>query len=209
MMLAWEQSTVERIDVALLGGGFNPIATQHQLMGELIWEELQMPTWMMPCYRHRFAKDSQLAESSHRWNMTSEVTMQFSFLTACDTEIFRQHNGAMTDTLQELSYIHPDIQFHIVIGMDNANVIKEKWFRGKYLIQEHPFIVFQRTGEEPKDNWFLEEPHRLLTFDHKISSTDIRNAIHDGNYDFAQKHLNPMVWDYIVAGHLYGYGEKP
>jgi hypothetical protein len=38
-----------------------------------------------------------------------------------------------------------------------------------------------------------------------MSSTEIRNAIRDGRHEFAKKHLDPIVWEYIITGRLYGY----
>lgn len=192
-------------EVALLGGGFNPIGLHHQKIAQTIWKEVQIPTWFMPCYHHRFAKDSELALSNHRWNMVTEVTGNTRYMKSCDWEMAHEHNGTMCETLQGLSESYPNIRFNIVIGMDNANVMTTKWAKGKYLIKENSFLVLQRTGEENQVDWFLEKPHRLLTFDCPTSSSEIRQAIAKGDYSFAQQHLHRRVWEYIVDGNLYGY----
>jgi len=192
-------------EVALLGGGFNPIGLHHQKIAQAIWREAQIPTWFMPCYNHRFTKDNELVPSSHRWNMVTEVTGDNKYMQSCDWEMAHEHNGAMYETLHGLSKSHPNTKFNIVIGMDNANVMTTEWARGVYLIKDHPFIVLQRTGEEAQVDWFLQKPHRLLSFDCPSSSSEIRQSIAEGNYAFAQRHLHRRVWEYIIAGRLYGY----
>ena len=198
-------------EVALLGGGFNPVGLHHQKIAQTIWREVKIPTWFMPCYSHRFAKHSELALSSHRWNMVTEVTGDNKYMRSCDWEMAHEHNGAMYETLQGLAKAHPNTRFNIVIGMDNANVMttdvdgEPGWARGEYLIKENSFLVLQRTGVETQVDWFLEEPHRLLTFDCPTSSSEIRQAIAAGDYAFAQQHLHRRVWEYIIAGSLYGY----
>ena len=197
---------MEKINVALFGGGFNPIANHHQLMAQEIWKKTGMNTWLMPCYDHLFAKNSLLIDSYHRWNMVTEVSHDFSYMTACSWEIDRHHNGTMFDTLSGLTGTYTHLNFHIVIGMDNANIIRTKWKMGQYLIETYPFIVMG-TKDQQEDDWFLQEPHRFIPFDYPVHSSAIRKAIEDGDHDFAKKHTHPSVWGYITSGRLYEYEE--
>jgi nicotinic acid mononucleotide adenylyltransferase len=113
----------------------------------------------------------------------------------------------MFETMEGLTKVYPEIDFHIVIGMDNANVIEAEWDRGEQLIQKYPFIVLQRPGVKAEVDWFAEDPHVYLTFRYAGSSESLRKAIRKGDYAFARRHLSSKVWDYIVAGKLYGYKE--
>jgi nicotinate (nicotinamide) nucleotide adenylyltransferase len=215
--------------IALYGGGFNPIGRHHEFAAILIHKSTGMRTWFMPCYDHLFSKDSELIEVKHRWNMVMEVTNQFpEQMMAFDFEMRQKHTGSMYETMEMLKPGNPDIDFHIVIGMDNANCIESDWDRGNLLIQEYPFIVMHRrmacpacrgnkiqcalcdeTGKiwlPPTTDWFKQEPHAELKLDYLISSSDIRKAIAEGRLDFARQHLNPMVWDYIETGNLFGLG---
>lgn len=159
-----------------------------------------MDVWLMPCHRHRF--DKHIQSDAHRWNMVNEVTGQYPWMVACDWEIAHQHNGSMFETLIGLEANYPHDRFHIVIGMDNANVI-DAWDRGKLLIDKNPFIVLSR-GESTTD-WHTKPPHRSIFADEiGESSTLIREAICRKNFDLASKHLNSRVWDYIRMGKLYG-----
>lgn len=195
--------------VAIFGGGFNPIGLHHEEMGNLIKWRMDMQTWFMPCYTHRFEKNDELIEAAHRWNMVTEVVAQSpGWLAACDWEIAHQHNGSMYETMQALTALHPDKEFHIVVGMDNANVVETEWDRGSLLIQRFPFIVFLRRGLKPKVDWFKQEPHTIIPFSDPSNSTAIRKAIREGKHRYARRHLNPRVWDYIQTGKFYGYHER-
>lgn len=195
----------EHKDVALLGGGCNPIGIHHQLIAQVVWLEWNLKTWVMPCYQHRFNKNSELIESAHRWNMVSEACEQYEYMEACDWELVHEHDGALYTTMEAMSKMYPEHRFHIIIGSDNANVMERSWYQGTKLIDIYPFIVMQRPGEPLSVDWPKSKPHKVMPFTYQMSSTDIRAAIRDGRYEFAKKHLDPRVWEYIIAGHLYGY----
>lgn len=192
-------------EVVILGGGCNPVGSHHAMMVIHLWHRLQIPTWLMPCYGHQFAKDSELIEASHRWNMVTEVVSEWSpdHLVACDWEIAHQHNGSMFEAMRGLTRDYPEVQFRIAIGMDNANKIDD-WDRGRFLIELFPFVIFERPGEKTAP-WCEKRPHEIISFDNPMSSSKIRSAIADGQYEFAERHLSRKVWDYIKAGKLYGY----
>jgi len=194
-------------NVALLGGGCDPISIHHEALVDAVVEHTGMPVWVMPCYGHLFDKGRRLTEVEHRWNMVVKSTAQQNkgLLIPFDWEIENSHTGSMYETITQLKLEYPDRLFHVVIGMDNANVIESKWDRGSLLIQENPFIVFEREGIKPEVSWFMQSPHRIYPMKCNLSSTAIRDAIKNGDYNFAQNHLNPAVWDYIQANKLYGY----
>lgn len=202
-----ESYIVAKIKIALFGGGFNPIALHHEQIAQLIWNRTGMRTWFMPCYQHKFGKDSELIGSGHRWNMVQEVTNQYSDqMLAFDWEIARHFDGSMWMAMDELERVNGDkYDFHIVIGMDNANIIKTEWQQGDFLIERFPFIVIERAGVERTANWFDEKHHTIIPFSERISSSEIRECVAAGKHNFAKRYLNPRVWDYIVAGQLYGY----
>jgi nicotinic acid mononucleotide adenylyltransferase len=166
-----------------------------------------MRTWFMPCHKHKFGKDSELIDSGHRWNMVQEVTNQYpDQMLAFDWEIARQFDGSMWTAMDELERNNGDqYDFHIVIGMDNANIVETKWHQGDFLVQRFPFIVIERAGVERSVKWIDEKQHTVIPFCQRISSSEIRECVAAGKHDFAKKHLNDRVWDYIMAGQLYGH----
>lgn len=191
--------------IALFGGGFNPIGLHHEQIAMLIYEKTGMKTWFMPCFDHQFDKDSELIDIKHRWNMVMGVANQFpDQMVAFDFEMRQKHTGSMFKTMEMLKPGNPDTDFHIVIGMDNANCIETDWDRGNLLIQQNPFIVLHRAGQSPTTDWFKKPPHMELNFSSWVSSSDIRNAVAEGNTSFARENLNYATWDYIKSENLFG-----
>ncbi len=193
-------------NVALFGGGFDPIGTHHVEMAEEVFRQTGMQTWMMPCWGHRFSKNDRLHPPHYRWAMVERAAADQGqgIIVPFDWEIKHKHTGSMYETMEKLKFRYPGVRFHIVIGMDNAEVIETKWDRGNLLIQENPFIVFNRPGPSTA-TWFNQEPHRLFEFEHSLSSTAIRDAIASGDYQFAKAHVTKSVWELIKEAFLYGY----
>lgn len=193
-------------EIALLGGSFDPISLHHEKICKTIFETTGMPTWVMPCWHHRFDKGTRLVKAKDRWEMVQLAADQkWEWMFPFGWEIALKHNGSMFQTIAKLKKVYPNHRFHIVIGMDNANVIEEQWNEGKTLIQENPFIVLERNGVIPATDWFTKSPHRVFPLDSDLSSTVIRDAIANGNYEFAKQHLALNVWKYIQEKGLYGY----
>jgi nicotinate (nicotinamide) nucleotide adenylyltransferase len=190
------------LNIALFGGGFDPISLHHEKIAETVKEKTGMSTWTMPCYGHLFSKDSRLESAEHRWNMVS-LTKDWrndDVIIPFDWEIKHKHTGSMFETIQSLKKEYKDITFHIVIGMDNANLIEEKWHHGSLLIKENPFIVFEREGS---DAALWTKQHKVYKMDYNLSSTEIRDAIKRQDFEFAEQHLNPAVFSYIKTNNLY------
>lgn len=193
------------LDIALFGGAFNPIGLHHEKIAELIKLNFGMNSWMMPCYNHMFAKNDCLVESFHRLSMIEKIQSKRAdgLISAFDWEIKTKHKGSMFETVQSLKQQMPEINFHIVVGMDNANILQSKWHKGKELVEQCSFVVIKRSGVNPSSDWIKE--HKLIEFESDSSSTIIRESIKVGDIQKAQSNLNSVVWDYIVQNELYGF----
>lgn len=199
MMSPLVRSTSEH--VALYGGAFDPFTIAHGSIVNRIWQ-LGYPVWVMPCWAHKFDKDPTPAK--HRWEMLIQAASECTNIIPVSWELDHQHSGSMYETLSALKAIHPDKVFHIVIGMDNANLI-HKWDRGEKLIAENPFIVLSRHGYDSLVTWPFQKPHEFIEFGASLSSTNVRKEIAAGNYAEASHMVPDLVWNYIVEHQLYGY----
>jgi nicotinate-nucleotide adenylyltransferase len=192
-----------KLDIAIIGGAFDPVGLNHEEMAQVVIANTGMNVWFMPCYKHLFGK--QPIDEIHRLNMLAYACWASIQMGYTNWEIRMKHTGSTYESMQGLKKEYSDYNFYLVIGMDNANVIEQKWDRGDKLIQEFPFIVFERQGIKPQTDWFQKEPHRVFAINNDISSTMIRDAIELGDYQKAQRYLNPRVWSHIVKHKLYGY----
>lgn len=226
------KATKTKSKVILFGSAFNPVGRHHEHSAVLLHQRTEHPVWWMPCYKHVFEKNSVLECDAHRWNMVKLVSDSYgSFLRACDFELITHSNGKMYDTLTGLREEHPDKEFILAIGMDNANVIRKPmddggWYRGEELIEENPFIVMSRritcpvchgravqcsyckeegtVWQQPTDDWFKREPHMELQFNYPCSSSALRKACEEGRLDFVRQHTHPLVFEYMQEAKLYG-----
>lgn len=190
-------------NVAIYGGGFDPPTLGHERCAEVVHAETGMPIWMMPCYEHLFSK--KLSDATDRLAMIGLLAKQHNFIVPCSHEIDVKHAGSMYETLTNLSKIHPDIRFHFIVGMDNANNIQQ-WHKWENLITEFSCFVVTRSGCPASSDWWQQPPHRSFVVDIDTSSTDVRVAIKNGQYDVAKQKVPSCIWDYIVEHKLYGYG---
>jgi nicotinate-nucleotide adenylyltransferase len=92
----------------------------------------------------------------------------------------------------------------MVIGSDNANVI-HKWINYEQLLEKVPFIVFERKGQELKEDtiWCLFDPHIFVKYlnQEEYSSTRVRSAIKNG--ESIKKYVPENVAKYIKKNKLY------
>lgn len=186
--------------IALFGGAFDPITVAHEQLAKMVYSSLGMEVWLMPCFDHVYGK--RMTAADYRWNMVQLVTQDSFFLKECNHEIRTQHEGSMYETLHALTDLYPGTLFHLVIGMDNANSI-HRWRKGELLVREYPCVVIGRKGYQSLTEWYLNPPHRFLPFNIELCASNIREAIESGKNDWAEKNLNPKVWEYIQTHKLY------
>lgn len=205
-MMSRSLSFITNNRVAIYGGGFDPITLAHENVARMVWAELGVPVWTMPCFGHLFGK--KLTPAYHRWAMLLMAAQErgHSFIVPCDWELRNQHSGSMFETLGALSRENPGKMFELVMGMDNANVI-HRWHRGEELVATYPCIVVGRGGIKPLTEWYLNPPHHFIPSKMDISATDIRQAVEKGDHEFAERHLRRDVWEYIKDYRLFGYKE--
>jgi len=198
--------------IGILGGAFDPITCAHMDMARVaatVFDEI----WMMPCGTH--AWDKEMAQGADRLRMIELATKLEPKIKPCRYELELGSSPYTYDIMWDLldRMKHLPVQLGIVIGMDNANKIKE-WYRYADLVNLVPFLVVKRKGVEATTNWFNEPPHQCLDIgDHPgtllqtnalavpVSSTLVRQTIQKGEDPRHLLHLD--VWDHIKAKGLY------
>lgn len=202
MIFRWGRSTVKaETDIAIFGGSFDPISLHHEGVARTI-SVLGYSVWFMPCYQHKYGKE--LAEPRHRLHMCRLVTNKVPNWHTSDFEIGNELTGYFYENLLYLKTAYPEYRFHPVIGTDNANDIAAgKWGRSKELIAENPMIVVERGDHPLQTDWCLKGDHKYFSHGVTGQARDIRDAIKEGDANFAIKRLDPDVWAYIQSEGLY------
>lgn len=199
----WQWAGFSMSDIILYGGAFDPVGRHHIRIANQAQQELGWPVWFMPCYAHRFEKDT--ASTEHRLNMIRIAITECPEAMIFDWEIINQHCGSTYKAINQIKLEYPQYHFHLMIGMDNANIITQEWFCGPQLIEQNPFVIVARPGHESKTCWYMSGWHRIITLDDPGSSSNIRSLIAASKYTEAEKLVAPGVWEYIKANQLYGY----
>ncbi len=176
--------------VGLFGGSFNPPHVAHQMLALYVLETHDIDQlWMVPTYRHAFAK--QLIDFTHRCRMCELLADGLGERVRV-SQIEAELGGDVSrtlDTLEALIERNPAVQFRLVIG---ADILAEsrKWYRWDDIVALAPPIVVGRGGHD--DAGVALPP---------VSSTEIRERLASGR---SVAHLLPRsVCAYISDHGLY------
>lgn len=202
-----------RLDVAILGGAFDPIhnghiqLAQHVLNNSGVVDEV----WLMPPDAHMYGK--KMASPEDRLEMCRLAAERDRRIRVFDYEIKNKLAGETYFFFKKLlteKDLNEKYEFSMIIGLDNANSF-DKWVNYKYLEKMVRFIVVPRKGVErdPKVDWYLRPPHVFMkeeTDIMEISSTQVRKMLQENDPNIT-KYLDPKVVDYIKEKGLYGTGK--
>ena len=142
---------VKKIEVAILGGSFNPPTIGHMSICSEILNFLPniKEFWFIPCGDRNDKKLS--ATAAQRYQMTklavASTYPENSFIKVSDIEF---NNGKLIPTaylLQRLGDQYKDRKFHFIIGADLLNQL-DKWDEPEYLYNEANIILMSRDGFE-------------------------------------------------------------
>ncbi len=157
--------------VAVLGGSFHPPHVGHAMVAAwLRWTDTADEVWLLPTFRHAFAKE--LAPWEHRLAWCAALAEAVGpWVRVCDAE--GEHDGTSytVDTLDRLARKHPACLFRLVVG---ADVLPDtpRWKDWARLSQAYTPIVVGRAG--------YPEVNGVPTFP-AISSTQVRDALARGD----------------------------
>jgi len=177
--------------VAIFGGSFNPPHIAHQMLCLAVLETCEVDAfWMVPTYRHPFAKD--LAEFEHRYRMCELAAEVFGgrvSVSRIEADL-AQPSSRTLDTLLALRERHPEFAFRLVVGADILGE-RDKWYRWDDVERLAPSIVVGRQSYPSESE--IELPD--------VSSTEIRARLARG--DTALPLVPRAVMAYIDEHRLY------
>lgn len=194
---------MRRERVGILGGAFNPVHRWHIRIALAARRRLRLdrvlliPTRISP---HKPARD--VAPARHRLRMLELSAQPHAGLVVCDLELRRPGRSYTVDTLSALRRRHPNADWYVIIGADNAKKLAS-WRKIGLLAQWVTFVVADRPGYRWKPPP-LPGIHllRLPTPASRISSTEIRSRARSGRR--MGNLVPPAVEDYIIRHRLYG-----
>ena len=189
--------------IAVFGGAFDPTTLGHILSGMAVNAQTGMRVWYMPCYAHKYGKNPASPED-RCWMLTKSIAhMGNPWLQVNYHEIEKKGDGATFDTMHELREKNPEDELYVMVGADNFNDVETKWYRGKDLLSDFPFVVLSRPGYDLTRQ--VRPQDVAVDFRWPISSTDVRKACESGDIEFVKRNTLYPVSAKIRSQGLYGY----
>lgn len=179
--------------VAVFGGSFNPPHIAHVLAVVYALEVAPIDEVLIaPVFQHPFSKE--LAPFEDRLAMC-EAAM--GWIPGARISTVERELGGESLTLRMLTHLrqqHPDWALRLLVGADVLADLP-KWHRFDRIAEIAPPIVLGRAGVTTD-----QAPAPLLP---RISSTEVREALHRGDLDTVRPLLSARVLAYIQEHGLY------
>ena len=189
------------MNVVLFGGSFNPPTRGHQIVIDQAFELIPDidDIWLLPDYRHSFAKNTDLAPAPDRLAMAQMLQRKkVRVETSC---IDNRMSG---NTIEHITYLKNKYRRHhfsFLMGSDNLRTFR-RWPEWKTLLHLMVFYVYPRAGFplEPLYHSMMPLTHPLQIITN-ISSTLVRERI---KQELSWEQLVPAgVADYIRQKRLF------
>lgn len=193
----------------IFGGSFNPIHYGHLMICEYIKEEMGLDKVIFIPTGNPPHKDLGVS-AEDRYEMVRLAISPNPDFEISDIETTRVNLSYTVDTIRELKEIYKEEKLYFLIGLDSLFQLKT-WKKIGDLSQEIEFVVALRPGYIDKEEInneidFLRESfgtriNLIKTPLYEISSTDLRDRIHEGK---SLRYLIPKkVLDYIEESGFY------
>lgn len=193
----------------IFGGSFNPIHYGHLMICEYIKEEMGLDKVIfIPTGNPPHKEIGVSAED--RYEMVRLAISPNPDFEISDIETTRVNLSYTVDTIRELKKIYKEEKLYFLIGLDSLFQLKT-WKKIDDLSQEIEFVVALRPGYIDKEEInreidFLRDNfgtkiNLIKTPLYEISSTDLRDRIHEGK---SLRYLIPKkVLNYIEESGFY------
>lgn len=198
--------------IGIFGGSFDPIHLGHLILAERCREEAELDqVWFVPCALSPHKRDGAHGSDRQRTEMIELALGGHEAFLLSRLELDRGGVSYTVDTLQQIRENHPEHDLFLLIGDDSLESF-DRWRQPKTICELAIPIVINRPGSGEIDLSVLGEyvgQGRLERFERaqvtgpkiEISSTDIRNRVHNGK---SIRYLTPRsVEKYIETNHVY------
>jgi nicotinate-nucleotide adenylyltransferase len=205
-----------KINVAILGGKFDPIHKGHIQLAQFILKASKNidEVWLKPDYIPMGKDSDKMVNWQHRLNMCRLAASVDGRIKVWDYDIINEIKG---DTFYFFKRLMNEkiingrradsYRFSFILGIDNANTF-DTWVNFEELEKMAKFIVVKRKGVERNYNvdWYLQKPHIFLNCETPIidvSSSQIREMFATSTFDGIEQFLDENVLKYIFENKLY------
>ncbi len=176
--------------IAVYSGSFNPLHIGHLAIMKHATEEAGFDyVYLIVSPKNPFKSEMDSSTGRQRYEAAVEAVKRHPELRVRvdDIELGMPDPQYTIRTLDALRQREPENEFTLIIGADNLASI-DRWKEGLRILRDYGVAAFPREGfnmEQIKKDLLSEDPsYKITLLDAPlvtISSTDIRNAIADGD----------------------------
>ena len=189
--------------IGFYGGSFNPVHTGHLILADYMAQFAGLDeVWLSVSPLNPLkAGEERPVDDDDRLAMLRLAIGDNPQLKISTIELSMPLPTYTSDTLREISRLHPDAKFSLIIGSDNWKLF-DRLRCPEEIVERFSPIIYPRPGYEvdartlPQGVTLLEKAPLL-----DISSTFIRGAIASGHN--MEYFVTSRVWNYIVKHSLY------
>jgi len=189
------------------GGAFDPPHLAHLSLAKHAMAHLGLDALYVVPTGQAGHKAPSKTPAFHRLAMLSLAFNDMPQVVIDDRETRRAGPSYTVDSLNELQAEHPQAQWFLIIGEDQAKSL-ESWREWQKIVQIAQVVVAARASDEPPSpsvgRWHNRAAQNAIDMAFPcmdISATRIREAVEQGRS--ISPWVNPNVNDYIQHHHLY------
>lgn len=185
--------------IGILGGTFDPPHIGHMIIAK----EVQLTCgfdeiWFIPTNDPPHKKQAN-AHAQDRFAMVQEMLHNEPTWKVIDIELKREGKSFTIDTMIALKKLHPNNDFHFIIGADMVEYLP-KWYKINELMEIASFVCVQRPMYSLASTYPMK---KVFVPEMNISSTMIRERLLEEKSP--HYFLDCKVTNYIKEHQLYGY----